>query len=120
MSGATVTTRVVEYEIDEDAMTARQVWEWVDPDYDPPLFGLFVGDADMTDAGTVLVCDGGLQNPPPPPGVIAFNGVYTRIAEVTRDTSEKVFELVVRDESEEPRNFLGYRAERLSSLYPAP
>ncbi|MCA9773080.1 MAG: aryl-sulfate sulfotransferase, partial [Myxococcales bacterium] len=56
---ATVTTRVVEYEIDEDAMTARQVWEWVDPDYDPPLFGLFVGDADMTDAGTVLVCDGG-------------------------------------------------------------
>ncbi|MCA9772057.1 MAG: aryl-sulfate sulfotransferase [Myxococcales bacterium] len=103
-------TRAVEYAIDPGALTMTQEWEWVDPDYTPPLFARFVGDVDLQPNGNVLIFDGGLERQPD-----LTNPISLRISEVTRDTSEKVFEAWMYAED---LAYVGYRAVRLPTLYP--
>ncbi|MCA9772763.1 MAG: aryl-sulfate sulfotransferase [Myxococcales bacterium] len=111
------TSRAVEFAIDEENLTARQVWEWIDPDYTPPLYSIALGDADRISETNVLVDDGAIDRWNPAP--VSLVGAWTRIAEVNKVTNEKVFELIVRDDAEEdPESFLSYRAEHLASLYP--
>ncbi|MCA9772764.1 MAG: aryl-sulfate sulfotransferase, partial [Myxococcales bacterium] len=92
-------SRPVEYEIDEETLTARQVWEWIDPDYDPPIFSIALSDADLISETNVLVDDGAVERARTTP--ITLAGAWTRIAEVNKVTNEKVFELIVRDDAEE-------------------
>ncbi|MCA9773297.1 MAG: aryl-sulfate sulfotransferase [Myxococcales bacterium] len=106
---ATGVTRAVEYRVDPDAMTLEQTWEWIDPDYQPPLFAPSVGDVDVLPNGNVLVTDGNLPSDQP----------SMRVAEVDRATDDKVWELFVRRTDLEDGFFTGYRAERVPSLYGA-
>ena len=47
-------SRVAEFQLDTDAMTATLLWEWTEDDWYNPI----VGDADWLDNGNVLVTKG--------------------------------------------------------------
>lgn len=104
-------SRGAQYAIDSVSRTIRQVWEYVDLTYHPPLFGPWLGNALAFPGGTALVDDAGINDP---------NLVYLRFAKVTevrQSDGQKVWELVVRD----PANLEGYNgfdAQRIPSLYP--
>jgi hypothetical protein len=104
-------SRGAQYAIDGASRTIRQVWEYVDPTYHPPLFGPWLGNALAFPGGTALVNDAGINDP---------NLIYLRMAkltEVRKSDNQKVWELVVRD----PANLEGYNgfdAEKIQSLYP--
>jgi hypothetical protein len=111
-------SRVVEYAIDEEAKTVRQVWIYGGPGSDMS-FTVFVGDADwLPQTGNVLVTEGG--------HVVDEQGIplddsnegrkWARIVEVTHTNSpEKVFELLVG--GEEAPGWSVYRSERVERLY---
>lgn len=111
-------TRVVEYAIDESAMTVRQVWEYRGEPHYCPLFG----DADdLKQTGNVLITDGGLiadannRRTESVPG----DRQWARILEVSRKTgNEKVFELRIGSNRGGRFGWSVYRSERLRSLYP--
>jgi hypothetical protein len=109
-------SRAVEYQLDLEAGTIEQTWEFVDPDFDPPLFSRILGDANLLPGDTVLQVDGGIieQNPG------SSDLMWARVTEITRDeTKQKVWELWLRDDSpESPTLYRLYRAERWAGLYP--
>lgn len=100
-------TRLVEFAIDEPNLQVQQVWEWVDPDYVPPLYGYFSGGVDALAGGTALQCDGGL--------LTSGNINWVRLAEVNRTTQEKVFEATIQQVNSA---YIAYRASRIPTLYP--
>jgi arylsulfate sulfotransferase len=115
-------SRAVEYAIDEQAGTIRQVWSH-DGNGPDRFFSAFVGDADwLPQTGNVLITDGGRleshsgEPVGEPPGAVQ----WARIVEVTHDSPDEiVFELHVSEKGTNPG--LGssvYRAERLPGLYP--
>jgi hypothetical protein len=69
-------SRAVRYELDEVAMTARQVW---DSRQDPPYLSPVAGDADRTPSGHVLMLDSSLQ---PDPSIFDLGKNYARIVEI--------------------------------------
>lgn len=106
-------TRVVLYDVDEEAGTVTQLWEHRDTAEDgTPLFAAFVGDADSLDNGTVLIDHGGLSN--------EDGTLYARLLEVipgdapNGSEDEIVFDLTVGDGEQ---GWTSYRADRLVSLY---
>jgi arylsulfate sulfotransferase len=68
-------SRAVMYQLDEDAMTARQIWQ-----YETDYYTDFVGDVDLLDNGNILVTAGGQRN----------NAGPAQIVEVTQDTPAQV------------------------------
>ncbi|MDX1383159.1 MAG: aryl-sulfate sulfotransferase, partial [Thermoanaerobaculia bacterium] len=111
-------TRAVEYEIDEEAGTFRQVWSYGGPADGDVFLSPFISEADsLPETGNVLMINGGLM--------IDKNGDYTTnfaagrhltsVLEVTRDSpAEKVWEVRFDD----PANgWASYRVERVPSLY---
>lgn len=116
-------TRVVQFEFDETAMTARQVWEYRgQAAYHSP----FVGDADRLANGNVLITDGGLIVGCPDLSIATACGVavpanqkWARIVEVTGDaTPTEVMTISIRDTAAvDPVGYTVFRAERLNSLY---
>ncbi|MEZ4426595.1 MAG: aryl-sulfate sulfotransferase [Nannocystaceae bacterium] len=102
-------TRVVEYALDDDAMTATQTWEWI---ADPPRFSGFVGDADRLVDGHVLITDGGLFNLEAPSGVV----LYSIVEEVDPSDQGTVFRLHVGD-PDGPTSYTVYRADRVAGVY---
>jgi len=109
-------SRAVQYELDTDAMTARQVWESRLDTPDSPVYAPFVGDADMLDGGTVLVTHGGQTDPPADSPRAEGVTVWGRIVEVDYDSGDVVFDLRVRDDGGEGWRI--YRSERIPTLYP--
>ena len=103
-------TRSVMYAIEPDRLRAAQIWEWSDPDYDPPLFAVFSGDADQVSDDTVLVADTGIVE-----GSILFGHRWIRLVEVRVAEGRKIWEIILRDSS---RSFSGFNAQRIDSLYP--
>jgi hypothetical protein len=113
-------SRAVEYEIDLDAGTARQVWEHRDRWRDGrPVYTPFLGDVDVLPNENVLVTHGG--------GSSAAGALQAKIVEVVRGDAadgsddEIVFDLVVgsgeaRDDGAQT-GWSVYRAMRLPSLY---
>ncbi len=110
-------SRAVEFAVDEEAMTVRQVWEY-GPE-DERFFSSFLSDADwMPTTGNVLITDGARTTKikdATSGETVTHN--WVRIVEVTHTTpSDKVFELIIDDES--PHGWRVYRADRLPGLYP--
>lgn len=109
-------SRAVRYELDEENMTAKQVWEHRFSTEDG-VYAPYVGDADKTDDETVLIAHGGLTDPlahsPGNPELL----LWARLVEVTESTGDVVFDLQVRDPGEKDKWRI-YRAERIDSLYP--
>ncbi len=96
----TLRSRCVRYRIDPEHRTARQVWDFIDPDLHPPAFSLVAGDCDGLGNGNILVFD--------PLAV----GLRTRIAELDPRDDSKVFEAFTAP------TVGGFDAERIRSLYP--
>lgn len=107
-------SRAVEFEIDEQRMEIRQVWEY-GIDADPKIYSRAVGDADwLPKTGNVLITHG---------FVLAIDGVSTpaletRIIEVDHSTPpQEVFAVSIRDDSANPTRWLTYRSEKFRDLY---
>jgi arylsulfate sulfotransferase len=111
-------SRAVEYAIDEEAMTVRQVWSYGGPDTDLS-FTAFLGDADrLPRTGNILVTAGGYVVDPEgvPLGDTNAGRKFARILEVTHDAQpETVFELIVGSDDQVP-GWTVYRGERLPGL----
>jgi hypothetical protein len=112
-------SRAVEYEIDEDNMEVRQIWEY-GSQAEPIYYAPSVGDADpMSITGNVLITfgntnyvDGAHSN------AIGMGSSHTRIVEVDHSTpADKVFEVAIYNSTY--RSWLNvYRSERIPDLYP--
>ncbi|MCA9771199.1 MAG: aryl-sulfate sulfotransferase, partial [Myxococcales bacterium] len=103
-------SRAVAYTIDPGAMTAGQDWEWIDPDWSPPLFGGYVGGVDALANGNVLIEHAGLG------GFILdpFHSTWIHLSEVDPNEGEKVFEATIHGSV----GYMGYRVRHMESLYP--
>lgn len=114
-------SRAVEFEIDEQAGTVREVWSYGGRT-GPRFFSAFVGDADwLPETNNVLVTDGGRLEDSrgrpvgEPPGATQWG----RVLEVTRaEPAQVVFELHLSERGRSNRYGSSiYRAERIPSLY---
>jgi arylsulfate sulfotransferase len=118
-------TRAVEYDINEQTMEVRQVWEY-GSNVPEPLFTSRVGNADwLPQTGNVLVNFGNVDyvnhahpNPAMP------TAAMLRIKEVTHETpAEVVFDLAIfnyNDLTFTNRGYFAYRSHRVTHLYPHP
>lgn len=111
-------SRVVEYKIDEQAMTVEQVWTYGDEDGADRFYSPFICDVDwLPQTGNVLVTDGGrlMDKDGKPSGNIFGDRHWARIVEVTHESPPtKVFELVIDDPSV---GWAVFRSDRIPSLY---
>lgn len=109
-------SRAVEYEIDEQAMTVRQVWQFVAP---VQLYAPFVGSAyELPATGNVLITYGGLCTiDGVPSDDIAHCRGTGRIIEVARASGDRiVYDVEVEDPDPAAIGWLVYRAYRLPQL----
>jgi arylsulfate sulfotransferase len=138
---ATFYSRAVEFEIDEENRTVRQVWAYGDRE-ENRFWGAALGDVDrQPDTGNILVTTGAF-----PPAILTLPPDFEMpqmaptaardseatdeapvnpfeqftmtvlLTEVTHsDPPEKVWEVSIEDPAQ---NWLVYRAERFPSLYP--
>jgi len=112
-------SRAVEYEIDEDHMKVRQVWEYGENIPDQVFTG-FIGDADWLETtGNRLMTFGAVSYVGGVRSVdLGLGDLHARLVETTDDVVPvKVFELLVYDPAAGQRIII-YRAERIPSLYP--
>ena len=118
-------SRVVEYAIDANAKTVRQLWKYGGPGGEI-FFSPFISEADpLPQTGNMLVTDGGRVSDKEGNVSDDIQGGHhwARIAEVTHTTPpEKVFEIVVDDRDKESQiGWAVYRSERLAGLHaPSP
>ncbi|MCB9750611.1 MAG: aryl-sulfate sulfotransferase [Myxococcales bacterium] len=111
-SVADTVSRAVEFELDLEAMSVRQVWQYGEGGelgHAP-----WVGDADwLPTTGNILVAAAGLK--------AELEGEPSmRVVEVTHaQPAERVFEVTVDDDNPNgPANRVGNQAERVADLYP--
>lgn len=113
-------SRVVEFEIDEENMTVKQIFEYAGSSHDR-FYCPFYCEADwMPETKNILVTDGGhieLADGTPNDDVPAERQ-WARIFEITRDNPpEKVFEVVCDSGLGSPFGWSIYRANRIPNLY---
>ena len=112
-------SRAVEFAVDADAMTARQVWSFGDNEAERYYCPFICGAEELPLTDNVLVCFGG--NLSDGDGRV-FDDPQTgfgwvRLAEVTRGPDPRlVFELFI-DERHKDKGWDVYRARRLPALY---
>lgn len=115
-------SRAVEYDINEDTMEVRQVWEYGSA-IPEQLYTSRVGNADwLTNSGNVLVTFGNVDwDNHARPSPFSASATELRIKEVTHDpTPEVVFDLAVFDYNNTSSSFRGYfayRSHRIADLY---
>jgi hypothetical protein len=100
-------SRAVLYDIDPDAHTIEQTWEYRSNREGELLFAAFVGDADRLDNGNVLITNGGMNG---------AGGLSAQIVEVVPrlpDGGDVVFNFEVDGGA----GWIVYRAERIPSLF---
>ncbi|MGM0490819.1 MAG: aryl-sulfate sulfotransferase [Planctomycetota bacterium] len=113
-------SRVVEYRIDEQAMTVEQVFEYWGTG-DDRFYSPFYGEADcLRKTDNLLITDGGrieLEDGTPHHEVPGERQ-WARIFEISRSAEqpEKVFEMICDSGLESPFGWSIYRAERLPNL----
>lgn len=98
-------SRAVQYVIDDEAMTATQVWEYRTELEDTVVYSSIVSDADRLDNGNVLITNGALFDVP--------EGYSAHLVEVVPsgpDDGTPVWQLKVLGGS----GWIVYRAERIS------
>jgi arylsulfate sulfotransferase len=110
-------SRAVEFEIDRDNRTVRQIWEYDGTGGEGPWYSRALGDVDqLPSTGNILVTDGWrITTPDNDP-----NGpAWARIFEVTHEaTPEIVFEATVRDpDPDSTARWIVYRGEWIPGLY---
>ena len=113
-------SRAVEFEIDIQNMTVRQVWEY-GSNIAQPLYAPFVGDADsLPQTDNVLITFGGLCHIDGIPSqTLSTCQVSARIIEVDRsEPANVVFDLFVEAKPPIGRGTRVYRSERIAGLYP--
>jgi arylsulfate sulfotransferase len=112
-------SRAMEFAIDGDAMTAKQVWSYGDNEEDRYYCPFICGAEELPQTDNVLVCFGGMLSDDEG-RVIDDPQVglgWVRIAEVTRGPdAHLVFELFI-DERDSGKGWDVYRARRLPALY---
>lgn len=114
--GDTPYTRVVEFSYDEEAKTVNQVWEYKGEE---AYFVPFVGNVNELENTNILITDGAVIEDPHTDEWEPDNQKHIRITEITPgETPEKVFEIVIKDNSEDKIGYLAYRAVRVKSLNP--
>jgi len=116
-------SRAVEYKIDEDSMTIRQVWQF-GKELGPAAFTPFIGDANYLSNGNRLVCFGGITRDLKgnPMEIFDFEEmsinqmkISARVYEVTSDTPAKpIAEWHFEDKN--PESYRGYRVYRAVKL----
>ncbi len=110
-------SRAVEFAIDQEAMTVRQVWSYGGPDSEY-FYSAFVSDADrlpVTD--NVLITDGGnlLDADGVPSNAVVPSRKVARILEVTGgENPVKVFEIVI--DTGAPPGWAIFHADRIAGL----
>lgn len=113
-------SRVVEFRVDEQAMTVEQVWEY--DGGDDPFYSTFLCDVDwLSETGNVLVTNGGEIRDEHGRQTDVTPGIqqWAEIFEVTYgNDSSKVFELIVETQPERPNiGWSIYRSERIANLF---
>lgn len=113
-------SRVVEYEIDEQAMSVNQIFEYSGTPRDR-FYCPFYSEADwLTQTQNILVTDGGhieLDDGTPNDEVPAERQ-WARIFEITRDNPpQKVFEVTFDSGFNSPYGWSIYRASRIPNIY---
>ena len=113
-------SRVVEFKIDEENRTVKQLWEY-DGGPDDTFFCPFYGEAEpLPKTNNILVTDGGhieLEDGTPH-GIVPGKRQWARIFEITREPPhEKVFEIRCDDGFGSSRGFSIYRSIRIDDLY---
>ncbi len=116
-------SRAVEYEIDEEAGTVRQIWQY-GKERGSELFTPFIGDADYLENGNRLVTFGGISrdldgNPQALFDLEAMEvndmKVSAHVVEVTDETpARRVLELVFAHP--DPGSYAGYRVYRAEKV----
>ncbi len=113
-------SRAVEFEINEETMTVRQVWEWGLPQSGEQLYAPFLGDANQLPVtNNVLITFAGLCK---------VDGLFSdavrscatsiRVNEIARGDNERiVFDILIEDPDPDHPGWRSYRSARLSSLY---
>ncbi len=103
---ATEWSRVVIYDVDETAMTVKEVWHYGEPDGENSFFCAGMGDADwQPETGNVLITNAEL---------VENNMTYAQLLEVT-PSGDVVFDMTVRGDA--PRSVYAiYRAEHLADI----
>ena len=122
-------SRAVEYEIDRETMTVRQLWEY-GREYGSELYTPFIGDADYLPNGNRLVTFGGITRTLDGEASELFDyeleavrrmKISARVVEVSSDTpAREIMTIVLRDQ--DPDSYRGYRVYRSMRmpLYPPP
>ena len=105
--GAPPYSRAVIYQLDPDAGTARQTWQYITHNADgTPAFTAFLGDADLLENGNILITNGTLAGP---------GGLSARIVEVEPKSNDIVYDLTAGDAQ---HSWSVYRSERFPTLTP--
>jgi hypothetical protein len=116
-------SRVLELEIDEEAMTVKNVWEYRGGQKNHPTFyAPFYGEADeLPKTGNILITDGGhieLEGGIPS-DKIPSDYQWARLLEITHEKSpELVWEVKVASPPARNVGWSIYRSERIPSLLP--
>lgn len=122
-------SRAVEFEIDEAAMTVRQVWEY-GRELGSQTFTPFIGDANYLSNGNRLVCFGGITKDAKGNPVELFDfaanalnemKISARIVEVTAEQpAREVMRISISDpDPNSLEGFRSYRAERYPLYHPS-
>ena len=108
-------SRVVEYKIDEAAMTVEQVWQF-GKEYGSELYSTYISNTRYLDNGNILICYGGLTKNPSGEAVdFGYPEIYNsvRILEVVPATKEVVWDLKLENKDNKKLGYRSYRAYKV-------
>ena len=113
-------SRIVEFTVDEAAMTVEQTFSWGE-DLPTPMYSQALGNADYLDNGNIFATFAYLRNEEGIRNLDAGWGDKSmHLIEIDRDTGEVVWDLLLHALiTETPDGWYGDRATRVASLYPA-
>ncbi len=112
-------SRAVEFAVDPATMAVEQIWSYGDGGEDPIYANFVSGAYRLPDTGNVFVTFGGVITDPDgkPSANMREHQVSARMVEVTHTTpAKKVFEMVIKDMSDDPVSFMAFRSERVPDL----
>lgn len=105
-------SRVVEYKVDETAMTVEQMWQF-GKEYGSELYSTYISNVRYLENGHILICYGGLTKNPAGEAV-DFGALdicnSVRILEIIPSTKEVVWDLKLEGKDDKMLGYRSYRA----------